>query len=147
MGVDLSRLRSKRRRSPRVRHRVVCRQVLGISLLGPYYLSPFDKHNRAYTLLEATPLAVGEAYSRNVTFSGYGCEVCFKLKHETVPVGGWIEPIGVDMGGPDDSKVYAPQPPTRRPRYKLAPTRNAHHALRSLCTPPRQPLLTLLRPL
>jgi len=63
--------------------------LLGIALLGPDKLSPFPISLRKYTLLEATPLYVGQPGCRNVTYYGDCLIDCPNV--ESLAMGGFVE--------------------------------------------------------
>lgn len=72
--------------------------IIGITLLGPFRLAPFQRNHRAdkYVLLEFTPLYVGQARTANIAYA----PLFPKSEPHQLPVGGFVEPMGFGMPQP-----------------------------------------------
>ena len=66
--------------------------VMGVTLMGPLDSAPLSLDNRSYTVIDATPLYIGQGRRQPVTFNGRAGD---KIPPVTLPVGGLLEPIAL----------------------------------------------------
>lgn len=74
--------------------------IIGTTLLGPKALAPYPSHNESYTLLEITPLYVGESARHNITY--YHWHPFKANSHLNRSVGGYIEPFAFGGRAPEN---------------------------------------------
>ena len=91
--------------------------VLQAALMGPSNYSPYDGATRAYSVLEMTPLAAGQAMAQNVAYVGDGGA-------KTVAVGGFVEAHAFGAAPTNASAAAAPGAPGRA-TARMAPAANA----------------------
>ena len=75
--------------------------VLGLTLLAPLDVTPLDLTNRSYTVLDATPLYVGQARTVPVTFSPRSKLFPPQPLPVTLKVSGLIQPFAAGGAAPD----------------------------------------------
>lgn len=74
--------------------------IIGTTLLGPKALAPYPSDNKSYTLLEITPLYVGESARHNITYYHWHP---FKADSSlNRSVGGYIEPFAFGGHAPEN---------------------------------------------
>jgi hypothetical protein len=74
--------------------------IIGTTLLGPKALAPYPTDNKSYTLLEITPLYVGESARHNITY--YHWHPFSADSSLNRSVGGYIEPFAFGGTAPAD---------------------------------------------
>jgi hypothetical protein len=70
--------------------------IIGVSMLGPRSVSPFDPANRSYTMLECSPLYIGQPRVQELVYSSKEKPRHFSRR----TVGGFIEPFAFGGAGP-----------------------------------------------
>ena len=70
--------------------------IIGVSMLGPSSVSPFDPANRSYTMLECSPLYIGQPRVQELLYSSKKKPRHFSRR----TVGGFIEPFAFGGAGP-----------------------------------------------
>ena len=69
--------------------------VVGTTLVGPENLSPFKTSNRNYSMIEITPLYIGQIYSQNIHYSNVNNNDGKYNVEEFLNIGGAVETFAV----------------------------------------------------